>query len=568
MTRFKSAVLISLLSLLSFSRAEAARLTPEQFRQHFARIFVQDFVHEFNTIHPDDSKQLYGLLFPKKARKAILSWQERPTLKADGTTIVIEGKGFKPVRLEVVDLFEQKYKINGRIHKHDWNGDPLVDLEVVKRKLQPSSASLIDLLLPPSEANPAVVAAPVAEVAVGAVVAADAIALAEAVTALEATGMSTAAATAAATTGEAATVASTQAGIANAIRATGKAIQLIEENPEFRAKILQDLLEKNQLLLERSAAALENSTKALQQIEKAIRPPSPGLVVKFLKALGDKSFQAALQVSGTIGGFVTLMSVSHNLGWMTALQCYLIGTGDPQLCTQAVKAAAPKGSPLDNPPKQYTCNDPKSSAAVDTSGYFEKKDGKKDVYSIRFGTPDVNNGSLPVSGVGFIVDAEGKVEPDSIRKFSVKMDKERIFITGMQQVILAPGAKLTEADMIVKPDLNIVDSAAVQADEAERFKKRDKKLEELTKQEVPVPDPRKIKQSYDGLFKDFHEDPSIADKKSDLEQKELGKAAEFTALYQIIQGGCNHNDLDPKLVSAASAPAADTAIKQSPATTK
>lgn len=523
-----------------FAQAQVAHLTPEQFQKFFASDYAKEFADEFNAYKKIPiSKEAYGYLYPAHARRSLLKWDERTSVKAEGSTLIVQHGDSAPVRIEIVDLFRQQYKINGKKFVHDWNADPRMEAAILQKKIQPQGVSLLELLVPKSEANPAVVA----EGVVGAEIAADIAILAMREAAIDLAVKSASAEALAVTTGDAATVAGTRAGISLSAEQVEKALELIFKDPKFHEKMAH-------VAYQRQAEMMQ---KMVETLDALVKPPKPKMIWSFLKSakalagiLENRMSQLALGL--------TVYSLGAKTNPMAIMQCwyYSYRMGADQ-CNSAVKAVQASKSAPANPAVQVTCYNQKG---VDLTGYFNKSNGKKDVFSVHYGSLNAGE-SAPVSAIGFSLGANGRVDAGTVRQYDLKFDSAQtgdkgFFVSGVKSVVAKDSDDLTSANMMPQVNPKLENDAAVE-DMVLRQKNRDAILKAATL------DANKLLSRE--LLEEFHNNMDIIKQEDTGKQHELALIAELTLLYTALNGACNFNaKADPKTVSAASVPAGDTGV--------
>jgi|GEM_PF-5233106 len=542
MLRFKTWFSVAVLLISLPLHAQPQKITEKEFNHWLAKKFVQDRASEFNQLKDLKGAQvLYQLFLPHAMRSTFkLGWADRPTMKAEDTTLVIQFKNQPSVRMEVVDLLKQKYKINGHPFTRAWFGNQATDAELLTRLIQKDKGySLNDVLLPKSEAFvwmlPALYALIVgaeatADVAAGAAVI-DGVA-----TAVTAAGVRTAATEVA--TASAARVATTEATI-GAREAAKMAVSELKNDPVLRAELREELLKG-----------------LLKETLTAPSPAKTSLVGRFAVWVGALSATAG--VTSTVSQTLSYAN-SKDANYVAAAFCeFSFENMSLDACLAAQKSKPKETSDIALTLRTHYswCYNEKAN---EIQGTANLKDGRTEVFITRY-----DEKRNPVLALRFVLDKHGSVEGDSLRQFALKNvtegSSQDLRFLSPKQLVIKDGAHLKQEDVFPKPIDDTNKSSAIIDDMAKKIETRDRFIKENT---VPI----NAAFDNDELIQ-FQRDKKAIKSESPRKQEEFAIISEFKMAEAQLRGQCDgiaQAAPDAKTVEAASVPGADTAtaIKES-----
>lgn len=536
MLRFKTWLSVALLFLSLPSQAQFKKITEKEFNHWLAKKFVQDRATEFNQLQKlEGAPILYQLFLPRAMRSTFKSsWADRPTMKAEDTTLVIEFKNHPSVRMEVVDLLKQKYKINGQPFTRAWFGNQTTDAELLTKLIQKNKGySLNELVLPKSEALvwmlPALYALIVgveatADVAAGAAVI-DGVA-----TAVTVAGARTAATEVA--TAAAARAATTEATI-GAREAAKVVVTELKNDPLLRAELRAELLKD-----------------VLTETIKAPTPAKSSLVGRFAIWVGALSGTAG--VTSTVSQTLSYAN-SKDANYIAAALCEFSTENmslDACLAAQRGKVKETSDAALTLRTHYSWCYNEKAN---EIQGTANLKDGRTEVFVTRY-----DEKRSPVLAMRFVIDKHGYVEGDSIRQYALKivaedMSQDLRFLSP-KQLAIKDGARLKQEDVFPKPLDDTNKTSAIIDDMAKKIETRDRLIKENTIAINPAFDNEELIQ--------FQRDKKAIKSEGPRKQEEFAIISEFKMAEAQLRGQCKgiaDAAPDPKTVEAASVPGADTA---------
>lgn len=435
--------------LFSFgASAEKLTLTPEQFRSYFAKKYAQDFVREFNAFETvGDTKFIFGFLFPEqKIRSSLMTWKEKPKVSVDGATVIFEIKDQAPVKIEVVDLYKQEYKINGKKFVRGWNSNPLVDAEVISRGLRKNGVSLLDLAIPRSEA--------IVPVLVGAELA---VLLAEGA-AVEMTA-SAAAGMAAAGAAESALVkksveTGTRMAVLTSERMMWAFLKELEKNPAARAEFKRIMAKSDKSLFMRGLAWIGQ------------------------KMAGGAGTMTNTAVGASVGATVTLTVMGggkEGLSLLDSFKCALFTDKKMEECgvTKKTTVETKDDAPIIVvPPAPNWCT--YSAKTPEIQGAATMKDNKREVYIVRYGSSE-----QAVRGYRFVIERNGSIDAGTIRQIDfetvAKDSANPIHVTAIRK-LKSQNLVFDEEQLYQKSRLDLEKDGAIQ-DMASKIAERNRILE-------------------------------------------------------------------------------------------
>ncbi len=140
--------------------AHIGSIDPEELRKSLASQYVTEFVQEFNEFSAQDVKDIYGFFMPEKERPVFFQgFKIKPHARGVGNILYLDMPSGTSVKVELIDLLEQRYKINGKIFAYDWTGDMTVQLRSIRGRFKKKTAGLdrlnpiMDMFLPAADAQ-------------------------------------------------------------------------------------------------------------------------------------------------------------------------------------------------------------------------------------------------------------------------------------------------------------------------------------------------------------------------------------------------------------------------------
>lgn len=155
--------LFIILSLVFFRsipvRAETGKLEPEALREYLANQYVAEFVQEFNSFSIEQAQEFYGYFVPLKKRDQFLKgFKVKPKARGENNRMFLDMPNGATLKIEVIDVLEERYRIDGKSFAYDWNTDVPLQLKTIQRRYRQDQArfdgqrSIMDLILPRANA--------------------------------------------------------------------------------------------------------------------------------------------------------------------------------------------------------------------------------------------------------------------------------------------------------------------------------------------------------------------------------------------------------------------------------
>lgn len=149
------------------SHAQNGPLEYDRLRQVFSEDYMRTFAQEFNELQKrGDVQDIYGYFLPESQRKDFFKETAKLKITQEGAKVFVEDNGERVLEIEMVDLFTQKFKINGQLYTHDWAGKANIQEDVIKRSLSQAGKKTAglherayDFLIPRADAAAPVAAA-------------------------------------------------------------------------------------------------------------------------------------------------------------------------------------------------------------------------------------------------------------------------------------------------------------------------------------------------------------------------------------------------------------------------
>lgn len=385
-------------------------------RRAFVEDFVKTFADEVTAMQANgDFRDIYGYFLPAEDRKAIFKGWKDQQITAKGTKLIITRHGQTALEIEMLDIFEQKYAVNGRAYDLRWQEKARSQKDAIQKILKQEprkDASLperaFDLVVPRAEAAFFVV--PIAIQACLEGGCAIAMFMAQRAAVYLATNPAVQLAAAGAT-------AAFRKTIVDALRAAGT------KTAEVGRYIYLDL---------RTHPKIGNLMEALEKMLKLPKLTPSSVVYGTYKGLIQPPIKAAAwflrELKGPfIGvgvGAVVLgpivneqleLAKKHNIPAGTAIGCILRLQSVLECASAKPSVEILAGGQSDKAIPDYWCPTEKANEFQIVTA----ENDKKVVRVIRVGTDGDHKGK-PVGGMRYVIGADGSVDLKTIRQYSME----------------------------------------------------------------------------------------------------------------------------------------------------
>jgi hypothetical protein len=135
----------------------------EALKQNLTTEYVKEFADEYNSFSYQDVKDTYQFLMPKAERSSFFKlYKHKPQVQYKKNVIYFVGEHGEAAKIEILDILEQKYKINGNAFAYDWNGSLLLQSKTIGSRLRDKQAAyeffpILDLFIPQAQAQPTLI---------------------------------------------------------------------------------------------------------------------------------------------------------------------------------------------------------------------------------------------------------------------------------------------------------------------------------------------------------------------------------------------------------------------------
>ncbi|MGE4131736.1 MAG: hypothetical protein AB7F86_08855, partial [Bdellovibrionales bacterium] len=157
MTRFIISILILLTGLTA--RAQNGPLKEDLVRKVLVEDYLRKFAEEANAMQDaGDLQDVYGYFMPKKERGGFFKKWKKQVFRVEGSKLIVMRDSQIAMEIEMLDLFEQKYRINGVEYQHNWEGKASLQRDLIRHTLEKSKSkdarliNPVDWLLPKANA--------------------------------------------------------------------------------------------------------------------------------------------------------------------------------------------------------------------------------------------------------------------------------------------------------------------------------------------------------------------------------------------------------------------------------
>lgn len=150
--------LVSGFLISSIARAQnAVSYDEEYWRKTYAEEYAKLFAEEFSNLQKSgDFKDIYQYFLPRDQRDKFFRKFEITSVTAKGSVVTIVKDG-KALEIDIVDMLEQRFKINGQPYTHDWLGRADVQLDVIRKAARTQKTAalherIFDAVVPKADA--------------------------------------------------------------------------------------------------------------------------------------------------------------------------------------------------------------------------------------------------------------------------------------------------------------------------------------------------------------------------------------------------------------------------------